>query len=1281
MADIQQAVRRLQIQATTSGVTDATKQLNDLARAQGGVAVASATTEKATESLDRKFASIEKRYISSVRAQADFEKTQRMVNAAVAQNPALQERANIILLAARERHDQLSKSQKAMTAATSELTTQVQAAASSFGPAGAALAAMGPAGIAAASALGLLTVGFHQAASAALALADRAGKLKDFAETTGFTVVQLQALEKAGAQVGVSSESVTRGLERFSVAMDDVKKGVGPVYESILEINPALAQQMRQVGSLTEAWDVFAKAIKQADLEQANKLARSVFGRSGVEITRLARANADAGGLRGLTAELKEVDRITAAQAERWDELGDQINDKMKQAKQNVAAIFTEPVLTAMLAFADGFLKLSQAALSFKMSDEMKLMFRLISAAASTVGAVGAGVGVVTGWLGGGSSAPTAPAGPSFKDRWGDTSTGPAVSIDTARLEQQKRSLAQLVAEQERWAAVMGAAVTPAQQLKLSLDKVRLAQLENKISAEQAAQATGVLKAQFASSQFSAYVGALGQAVTVEEQVKAKQFQLNDAMRHGANLTKDQIAFQLQYTRESALGITQLKAAADAERVRADTMLMGREAALAYEIVQTKINEARLKGAPLTDREIADLARTAEAYARVKVETDRYAEAVQFAKDSAQQFTSTLVQGLLSGKGVMESLSASAKQLASSLADSAIKDLFKGDFVSAGIKGVAAIGAAIIGKATEQDKSLEEAKKRWKEMTDQVTAFNRAAAGVDLGPLTSQLMQLQSTYKQLALAALEARDYQAIGNLQETFNRGVSRTVQSFLTASPVVDDLGRQLTAVADEGSGLIEFLQSLGPLMQRDIDTITSAIVRQQQELRASVEKGLVADIRNNSGVGYLNAISDAIEKFNTMVGHGVSSGVSSAWLYSTAQAAINGAKLQGQAYQDLIALYPQLTRVTHEFIDTEAAAAAAAEAAARAEAIATEKLGLQLRLLGATTDTSTLAGQLAIFDAKARQEYDAAVAAGTVAENLGLLTQALAAERDQIVRNSEAALASAAAQKAAADATEQANLQLRLLSATTDSSTLQGALTLFDAKAIRERADAVAAGSANIALLDQALAAERLNIVNDFGQKAADAEKQLADQRLGQIQRIQQYLDNLAGGTNSTLSPVDRLAASRQQFNAQFAAARAGDQNALSNITQYSDNFLAASRDFNASSQAYQNDRAYIITALSSLTGANTIGSASIPGVTPIASVSSVPANNNSFAGVVDAVRSLEGKVVSLQAALKESIDRNSAVVAQASVDEGEKLDQIAANTGRIPAAGNLALAMPG
>lgn len=1006
MADVQQAIRRLSIQATTSGVTDATRQLNDLARAQGGVAVASASTEKATESLDKKFAAIEKRYISSVRAQADFEKTQRMVNAAVAQNPALQERANIILLAARERHDQLSKSQKAMATASSELNTQLQAAASSFGAAGSALAALGPAGIAAAAALGLVTVGFKQAADAALALADRAGKLKDFSETTGFTVVQLQALEKAGAQVGVSSESVTRGLERFSVAMDDVKKGTSPVFESILEINPALAQQMKQVTSLTEAWDVFSRAIKQSDLEQANKLARSVFGRSGVEITRLARANTDAGGLGGLTSQLKEVDRITAEQAERWDTLGDKIAENMKAAKQNFAAVFTEPVLNALLTFSNGLLEVSRVAREFKMSEEMRLMFKLISAAASTLPAVGAGIGAVTGWMGRSAGAAPAPSGLSFTDRWGDTSTGPAVNIDTARLEHQKRSLAQLVAEQERWAAAMGAAVTPAQQLKLSLDKVRLAQLENKISAEQAAKATGVLNAQFSEQQFSAYIGGLGQAVTVEDQVRQKRDQLNAAMRQGAKYTQEQIAFQLQYTRESAIGITQIKAAADAERVRADTLLMGKESAIAYEIVQSKINEARAKGAPLTEREVASLTREAEAYARVKVETDRYAEAVAFAKDSAQQFTSTLVQGLMSGKSVMESLSSAAKQLASSLADSAIKSLFSGDFVGAAIKGVAAIGAAVLGNATEQDKSLEEARKRFAEMTDQVTAFNRAAAGFDIGPLTSELEDLRRVHDTLALAALEARDLAALNQIHETLNRGIRRVFGEWMNGIPVLGDLSQKIQDLRNEAQGLKDVI----PEAAAAIDQGLIARIRQVTE---DAERGLQADINSAMGLDWLNEAGAAIAKFNDLAGK-VDSSLLNTWFVVNAQKIIDGSQLTGEAFQTLVdtlaQAVPGIAESLHEF--SEAIQRTAADIAKAKQSFSDQLFVLQ-------QDQNTLAGSLAVFDLQAQRQREEEIKAGGQA--LAELEALQAMQRYNIIKSyNDKAIAD---QQRAADAQKRA------------------------------------------------------------------------------------------------------------------------------------------------------------------------------------------------------------------------------------------------------------------
>ena len=41
---------------------------------------------------------------------------------------------------------------------------------------------------------------------------------------------------------------------------------------------------------------------------------------------------------------------------------------------------------------------------------------------------------------------------------------------------------------------------------------------------------------------------------------------------------------------------------------------------------------------------------------------------------------------------------------------------------------------------------------------------------------------------------------------------------------------------------------------------------------------------------------------------------------------------------------------------------------------------------------------------------------------------------------------------------------------------------------------------------------------------------------DVRERQMQRIQQYLDGLAGGSNSPLSPLERLEAARSQFHAE-------------------------------------------------------------------------------------------------------------------------------------------------
>lgn len=86
MTTVQDAIRRLTIQAVSQGVDEATGKLRQLAAAQDNVAVVSEKTGQATLALDKKFASIERRYVETVRAQQDYERVQRQVNAAVSRS-------------------------------------------------------------------------------------------------------------------------------------------------------------------------------------------------------------------------------------------------------------------------------------------------------------------------------------------------------------------------------------------------------------------------------------------------------------------------------------------------------------------------------------------------------------------------------------------------------------------------------------------------------------------------------------------------------------------------------------------------------------------------------------------------------------------------------------------------------------------------------------------------------------------------------------------------------------------------------------------------------------------------------------------------------------------------------------------------------------------------------------------------------------------------------------------------------------------------------------------
>lgn len=937
MADVQEAVRRLSIQATTTGVTDATKQLNDLAAAQGGVAVASASTERATQSLDQKFASIEKRYIAGVAAQAQYEKTQRLVNAAVAQNPALQDRANAILAAAKDRHDQLTNSQKALSVVTSDLSSRVQASAGSFGVVGQTLTALGPLGLAAAATIGTVAAGFNIASDAAHALADKAKELREFAEATGLTTQQVQALKAEAGKFGIDSETLSAGIQKFTTGFQQLRLGTGDLLTQIRRINPALADQIQGAQDAATAFTLFGKAVAQTDnIFQRNTLLKAGLGKGSAIFGEFFQSAPDVSALTtAFTAAGKGLDdNLIKKLAQLQVEI-----DKTKGAASTVfASIFAEDVLTSEKRFAEGMLDIAKA---FKALSEFKfptlnipdvpdwvktalaIAGKALVSQIPVVGPALAVAGAVKSAVQTGASSydssfhGTSPANSysTFQAGGGTAGTGALANVAALTPDALAAKLKDLV-------AVLGSAASPAEKLSAGLAELALKARDAGVGDDVLKRAQAGLKFDSATAQLSAHNAALGASATANDIAAGKLNELQQLQRQGARLTDTQIKFQVEYARQNALGITQIKGQTDAENVRAATLTMSTEAATAYSIVQTKINEAKAKGAPLSEQEIADLQKTATAYAQTKVSTDRYADAIQTAKDTAKGFASDLIQGLMQGKTGMEALTAAAGNLASKLTDKALTDLFSGNFLQAGVEAVVAVGAQLFANHGKEEQALKEAQAQWASMADQVNKFNLAAQGVDLGPLTNEVASLQSTFLTLADAARKANDAAGVNALGNSRNAGIVRVVQEFQAgAEGALTPLQDAIKKVNDEAVGLKSTINGIG---QFDTDQWIDAAAKQQiknlmSQFTDSLVSGLQQRINNDAGKSYLNDAAALLKQRQTDLANAADLGNDpaiiaqiSAAFDADAQKIVNDAGLVGDSFSEFTKLFPDFNGV---------------------------------------------------------------------------------------------------------------------------------------------------------------------------------------------------------------------------------------------------------------------------------------------------------------------------------------------------------------------------------
>jgi ABC-type transporter Mla subunit MlaD len=109
--------------------------------------------------------------------------------------------------------------------------------------------------------------------------------MKKFSDVTGLSVTEIKGLTKAGGELGVSSDDITRAIERLSVGLNEAHKGAGDLFDRVRQINPELARQLAETKGTAQGFDILAQAIKNAtDAAQRNALARAAFGRGAARL-------------------------------------------------------------------------------------------------------------------------------------------------------------------------------------------------------------------------------------------------------------------------------------------------------------------------------------------------------------------------------------------------------------------------------------------------------------------------------------------------------------------------------------------------------------------------------------------------------------------------------------------------------------------------------------------------------------------------------------------------------------------------------------------------------------------------------------------------------------------------------------------------------------------------------------------------------------------------------------------------------------------------------------
>jgi hypothetical protein len=192
----------------------------------------------------------------------------------------------------------------------------------------------------------------------------------------------------------------------------------------------------------------------------------------------------------------------------------------------------------------------------------------------------------------------------------------------------------------------------------------------------------------------------LGQTTTALESRRMIELQVAQAAANGVSIDSERVKVLTRLAEEQALGITQIKASADAQRLEADVIGMTVGQSTAYLAVQNAILDAKRRGQTLGQDEIAQIEREAAALGAAAQRTDNLKSSYDIAKGAFTTFRQEIAQGT----GVWDALGKAGinalDKIGAKLGDLAFDQAWQMFFGSAGSAGGAGSGGifASIGK-------------------------------------------------------------------------------------------------------------------------------------------------------------------------------------------------------------------------------------------------------------------------------------------------------------------------------------------------------------------------------------------------------------------------------------------------------------------------------------------------------------------------------------------------------------------------------------------------------